>query len=315
MALDRKGLLSRCPAVPAPGCGTAGHLGAILTARGERACPTAPAKHTDAGQQRTDVVPPVPPAVPGSGQAGHTGAAVSTLETLMLGRGGVVLEDSADASRCYPDLWPSPAAARQAFHRARRAAGPVRDDPRWACHAPLRCATYQRAGAGRRPAGLTYDLSAVPLAELRGWLEERVGPLVRLEAEEEGPQPAPPVTLAAPGGAARPHCDSYHSRDRPAAPAPSTAAHSAALMRLLAQRLELAALAEHLWEVRPRRVWGVRELDWREWQAAARSAAGLPSAEWAAWRDTIRTVATDWPPRPPAPPPAGDGTPSNLHHL
>ena len=114
---------------------------------------------------------------------------------LMLARGGAALADSADASRCYPDLWPSPAAARQAFHRARRVTGPAADAPGAPCHAPLRQATYQRSGAGRRPAFLVFDPAVVPPDKLRGWLEERVGPLARFELDPQPPpsDPTPPV--------------------------------------------------------------------------------------------------------------------------
>ncbi|HEX2528242.1 MAG TPA: toprim domain-containing protein, partial [Geminicoccus sp.] len=38
---------------------------------------------------------------------------------MMLGQGGVALMDLADASRCYPKLWPSPEAARKAAERER----------------------------------------------------------------------------------------------------------------------------------------------------------------------------------------------------
>jgi hypothetical protein len=153
------GSFQRCPAVPTPGSGTAGHLGATSTPSGERACPTVPAGSADAGQQRTAVVPPVPLSVPPPGQVGQKGgtppaaeapapphrsegrAAADRVEALMLARGGVALADSADASRCYPDLWPSPAAARQAFHRARRVTKPHGETAGRDCHAPLRRAT------------------------------------------------------------------------------------------------------------------------------------------------------------------------------
>jgi hypothetical protein len=116
------GSFQRCPAVPTPGSGTAGHLAPIRTAPGERACPATPAEHADAGQQRSGGVPPVPLSVPPPGQAGQNGgtppaaeaparphrgggrAAADRVEALMLARGGVALADSADASRCYPDL-------------------------------------------------------------------------------------------------------------------------------------------------------------------------------------------------------------------
>ena len=68
----------------------------------------------------------------------------------------------------------------------------------------------------------------------------------------------------------------------------------------------LAGLAERLEAARPRRTWGVRELDWRAWQGAAREAAGLPSAEWAAWRATVGTDVTIWKPSCAACPATGE---------
>ena len=110
----------------------------------------------------------------------------------MLAQGGVALTDSADASRCYPDLWGTPAAARQAFYRRRRVTDPDGELPEGQCHAPLRRATYQRAGAGKRPATLSFDPSAMPVDRLRSWLEERVGPLARFELDPQRRQPDPP---------------------------------------------------------------------------------------------------------------------------
>ena len=131
---------------------------------------------------------------------------------LMMGQGGVAFDDAADASRAYPNLWPdrsdpdgkrgSPAAARQAFHRARCVTNPYGVNSIGECHAPLRRATYQRAGAGKRPACLTFDPAAVPEAELRDWLEERVGPLAWLKME-----PSPPPMPEPPRPALKPEAD------------------------------------------------------------------------------------------------------------
>ncbi len=62
------------------------------------------------------------------------GAAATPVEALMLARGGVALADSADGSRCYPDLWRTPAAARHAFHRQGRVRGPPGQTARGECH-------------------------------------------------------------------------------------------------------------------------------------------------------------------------------------
>jgi hypothetical protein len=79
--------------------------------------------------------------------------------------------------------------------------------------------------------------------------------------------------------------------------------------------VRLAAAAERLEAARPRPTHGIRDLDRQACHAAAQAAAGLSSLEWVAWRATIGTAAVGWPPRFPAPPPAGGGTPSNPHHL
>jgi len=173
----------------------------------------------------------------------------------MLAAGAVTLEDASDAFRCYPDLWPTADAARQAFHRARRVAagGSEAAAEIGESHAPLRRAIYQRAGAGKRPSSLAFDPAVVPADDLRTWLKARVGPLARFEIE-----PAePPPTLA------RSEPDPWPARFR------------------------LAGLAERLHAARPKREHGVRQLDWDAWQDAAREAVGMPSTEWVAWRAMI----------------------------
>ena len=59
-----------------------------------------------------------------------------------------------------------------------------------------------------------------------------------------------------------------------------------------AQRVRLAALAQRLDDVRPRREWGVRDLDWRACEIAARAAAALPGAKWREWRDQVQMVGS-----------------------
>ena len=66
--------------------------------------------------------------------------------------------------------------------------------------------------------------------------------------------------------------------------------------QLLQQRLRLAAVAARLRGARPKRVHGVRQLDWAEWEAAARAAADLPTSEWAAWRARFGRAEAAWPP-------------------
>jgi hypothetical protein len=96
----------------------------------------------------------------------------------------------------------------------------------------------------------------VPIGGGRAALEAIIGPVAAYEVEdaEAGPPVVTPVSLAV-------------------------------------QRVRLAALGQRLDDVRPRREWGVRALDWLACEIAARAAAGLPGAEWRAWRDQVRMVA------------------------
>jgi len=54
------------------------------------------------------------------------------------------------------------------------------------------------------------------------------------------------------------------------------------------QRVRLIAVAQRLEDVKPRREWGVRSLDWEACVIAARAAAALPGAEWQEWRARVR---------------------------
>jgi hypothetical protein len=101
-----------------------------------------------------------------------------------------------------------------------------------------------------------WSVALVPVEGGRAALEAIVGPVTAYEVEdaEAGPPDVPAVPLAV-------------------------------------QRARLAALGQRLVDVRPRREWGVRDLDWRACEIAARAAAGLASAEWRAWRDQVRMVA------------------------
>jgi putative DNA primase/helicase len=135
-------------------------------------------------------------------------------QDLMLAQGGVFLESPTDASRCYPNLWATPAAAKMAASRGQWVTSPYREYPIGECY-PLVRATYQRAGERQRPAALVFDPSAVPVDDLRGWLEDRLGELAKLEVETppppppEPPRPSPPdeapgASEAPAGGGATP---------------------------------------------------------------------------------------------------------------
>jgi putative DNA primase/helicase len=102
---------------------------------------------------------------------------------MMMSKAGVAMLNAADASRCFKDLWPTPNAARQAFHRHQCVTNPIKE------HSLLENVThcvrmvYQKAGARQRPAELIYDQAVVD--NLHGWLEHRVGKLARLETSPE----------------------------------------------------------------------------------------------------------------------------------
>jgi hypothetical protein len=101
-----------------------------------------------------------------------------------------------------------------------------------------------------------WSAALVPVAGGRAALEAIVGPVAAYEVEDAGAAPpdVPPVALAV-------------------------------------QRARLAALGQRLEDVRPRRQWGVRALDWNACEIAARAAAGLPGVEWREWRARVRMVA------------------------
>jgi putative DNA primase/helicase len=98
---------------------------------------------------------------------------------MMLAAGGSALESPTHAAICYPDLWPNPEAAKQAFHRGRSVTFPYKISPIGVCHPPLGRVSYQVAGAGQKPAIAWVDLTRVP--DPAAWLTERLGPLARCE--------------------------------------------------------------------------------------------------------------------------------------
>ena len=121
-------------------------------------------------------------------------ALAPTAGDLMLAQGGVALVSPSDAARCYPNLWPSPAAARQAAVRGGWVTFPNEEYFYGECHRPpLARATYRRAANGSRDADLIFDPSAVAEIDLRDWLEERLGPLARLDLEPLPPEQPPSV--------------------------------------------------------------------------------------------------------------------------
>jgi putative DNA primase/helicase len=111
---------------------------------------------------------------------------------LMLAQAGVALESPSDAALCFANLWPTSAAAKMAASRGKWVTSPYRYLLIGECY-PLRQAVYRKAGQGKRDASLHFDPSAVPLDELRGWLEDRLGELAMLEVQQPEPEPDPPA--------------------------------------------------------------------------------------------------------------------------
>jgi hypothetical protein len=100
----------------------------------------------------------------------------SDLDGVMLATGGVWLESAAHAVEAYKGLFTLDG-LKQA-RRGRSVCFPYRD-PIGETHS-LRRVTYQRHGRGQRPARACF---LADIADPRGWLEERLGPLVWFEAE------------------------------------------------------------------------------------------------------------------------------------
>jgi hypothetical protein len=134
---------------------------------------------------------------------------------LMIAEGGIAFEDGTSAAAAYPDLYPSPGAARMAFSREQAAQSsasrslieiPIRDRyavvagrgashtlmdiPIRECHAP-RLVAFQKAGERQRPqrAWVHPALCADP----RSWVEAKLGPLARFEVVP--PEAIEPVAL------------------------------------------------------------------------------------------------------------------------
>ncbi len=133
------------------------------------------------------------------------------------------------------------------------------------------------AGASRLPTGL-LDLLRQSLAEVAEALAARLAD-APAPIEDDPAETAERAAMAE-HYAAPPDPDPW----RPGDPDPLGAGLFAGW---LASRVRLAAVSENLEAVRPRRTWGVRELDRQAWVAAAQTAASLPTAEWAAWRATV----------------------------
>lgn len=90
----------------------------------------------------------------------------------MLRKGGVVLRNSTHASRAYPSVWRNPAAAKQAFSRARTATNAYLQPYLALSHHPLLEYAYQLEGVGQKASQALYDPQAVP--DPRVWLKSNL---------------------------------------------------------------------------------------------------------------------------------------------
>ena len=115
-----------------------------------------------------------------------------TMADQMMADAGVAFSNLTDAAKAYPDLWPSREATKAAFRRegSRLGTFTVGESPHGKSTQPLMTATYHLAGPGKSPAQLVFDPAVILPEGLRPWLEERLGPLGRLEID---PPPIRPV--------------------------------------------------------------------------------------------------------------------------
>ena len=115
----------------------------------------------------------------------------------MLAAGGAALMSPADASKAYPELWPKADTALKAFRRTEQ---PDKLLIGYIIREMSGCSSlitvrYQLAGPRHRPTLAVLDTALVP--DPRGWLTERLGPLVRFEVVVG--EIAEVVPLTAPG--------------------------------------------------------------------------------------------------------------------
>lgn len=104
---------------------------------------------------------------------------------MMMAAGGVALAEPTHAVRSYPNLWPTPDAARKAFKRAEVADISVLIDSYRRMSATSVFYQFRLAGRGRRPARAVVDFDLIP--DPHGWLESRLGPLSMFEADDVAP--------------------------------------------------------------------------------------------------------------------------------
>lgn len=95
---------------------------------------------------------------------------------------GIVLENAADMAACFPELWPTAAAARQ--DRSRSVTNCYYRDlyNSQMSHSSVEV-TYRPEGPGHRPRSARVDLSRIPDPE--AWLTNRLGPLASFEMRRD----------------------------------------------------------------------------------------------------------------------------------
>lgn len=127
-------------------------------------------------------------------------------QDLMLATAGIAVTNAKHAAALFPELWPSPDAARQAFSQERSVRDPHKNSYRESSHsspeeaAPdvtekLWRAEYQLAGAGNKVCDVIWDPERIDGPGIhptpRAWLEGRLGPLAFLLVTYRPPQPEP----------------------------------------------------------------------------------------------------------------------------
>ncbi|WP_167858773.1 hypothetical protein, partial [Methylobacterium nonmethylotrophicum] len=115
---------------------------------------------------------------------------------------GIVLDSAADMSTVWPEIWPTPGAARNWLYRrpasqAHSVTEPYKEGTYIGFCDAVERFRYQQPGARQKWRTGAYDPAVVP--DPRAWLEARLGPLAKFEiiSAEPAAQPAPAAPLRA----------------------------------------------------------------------------------------------------------------------
>jgi hypothetical protein len=172
----------------------------------------------------------------------------------MLSERGFAPASPADAAACFPHFWPNPNAAKQAFHKKRWVSSPIEKIIYRESNPPLPVATYQKVGAGKKPASVPFDPERLGPDALRAALEDDLGALAwfRVEGEPNQPPsepPKPPQNRASAGPQGR-HDQSEPSPQYAPAAVPDLAMEAAAPAE--------NSGAERDWQGAPPGIWPAR---------------------------------------------------------